>query len=179
MVFMVDDNNFRNRSYDDPYNSPRDYPNSNDAYDRPEDQVYSRRYYESGVEEPVSYSTRRTSVDRPSDPTVRNDVDRSLDQRPVHPTAVSSTRGGLTPRNRYPDDRSMNPYYQSDIQEVHRSNNIAIGLLLGVLLTSIIGILAAIFYFATAEPQPTNAPTTAPNPTEPVLTEPQDTPTQP
>ncbi|WP_416674267.1 hypothetical protein [Egbenema bharatensis] len=174
---MVDNHNFRNRSYDDPYNNPRDYPNSDDMYDRSGDRVYSRHYYEPG-EEPVSYSTRNASVDRPYDPTVRTDVDRSVDRRPANPTEVSSTRG-LTRRNRYSDDRPVDPYYRSDIQEVHRSNNIAIGLLLGVLLTSIIGILAAIFYFATAEPQPTNPPTTAPNTTEPAPTEPQDTPTQP
>lgn len=170
---MVDNNNFREQRHQDPYRDTpdrvyrdtygdrSDYPNPNEYYDRPSDRVYSRQYYEPGV----SRSVDRSASDS-YDPAVDDLSVSSTSSRPASPGEVAATRG-FSRRNRFSDPYQADPQYRSDIQEVHRSNNIAIGLLLGVLLTSIIGILAAIFYFATTEPRPATVDQTQPVPTAP------------
>jgi hypothetical protein len=170
------DHNFRDRPYRDTYNEVpdrsypdsyrnTDYPHPDERYDRPGNSTFSRRYYdEPRVEE------RRTLSNASYDPAVDDRSDRIVSSRPVAPGETVSSRG-YSRRNRIDDPYRAEIQRQSDIQEVHRSNNIAIGLLLGVLLTSIIGILGAIFYFATTEPEPATV--------QPAPTQPQTEPAQP
>jgi hypothetical protein len=169
------DNNFRDRAYRNNYNDtpertyPEPYRNPdyrNEGFnDRPDTTTLSERSYEPRVEERRLNNSNYSNYD--------NRVNPSLD-RPTERSAVRDnlTTAGDLDRRDQPDDMYVSRrelQRQSDIQEVHRSNNIAIGLLLGVLLTSIIGILGAIFYFATTEPEPA---TVQPAPTE---TQPQTT----
>jgi hypothetical protein len=162
---MADDNDVRNRSYpNDRYSAPEHARSTQDPYVR--DPYVSDPRNPSYSQDPVDPDNRTYSQIPRAHVQERSNV--YTEQYATAGNPRSRTPEDIAYRRGYTEARNHETYHQSRLRDADRSTNIALGLLIGVLLTSIIGLIAAAFYFLNRDAEPaTVQPTqTQPSPAQ-------------